>query len=60
MAVAVVILALLEKYSVYLCAVSAHQGHRRVNNSKEHIWNVCLLCQFCSFSFFSTNEGKRL
>jgi hypothetical protein len=40
MAVSVVLIALLEKYSVYLCAVIAHQGHRRVKNSKEYIWNV--------------------
>jgi hypothetical protein len=39
----VVILALLKKHSVYLCAVSAHQGYRRVKNSNEHIWNVCFI-----------------
>jgi len=40
MAVPVVILALLEKYSVCLCAVIVHEGHRRVRNSEERIWNV--------------------
>lgn len=56
MAVSVVILALLEKYSLYLCAVIAHEF--RIAR------NTCGMCDCCISSVplisFSTNEGERL